>query len=77
MLELGGAHPSAAMVSMNQLKVNGPSTTTFKRRKKSTGLPNPKKMFEEVTLHFTSTDSCKRDCIGSPKSVKYMFYSCV
>ncbi|GAB6028163.1 hypothetical protein CHUAL_002370 [Chamberlinius hualienensis] len=50
MLELGGAHPSAAMVSMNQLKVSGANTTTFKRRKKSTGLPNPKKMFEEAQM---------------------------
>uniref|UniRef100_T1J310 Rap guanine nucleotide exchange factor 2 n=1 Tax=Strigamia maritima TaxID=126957 RepID=T1J310_STRMM len=50
MLELGGAHPSAAMVSMNQLTMGGANIATFKRRKKSTTVPNPKKMFEEAQM---------------------------
>lgn len=53
MLELGGQPPSSAMVVLNQLTTgngnpNQQGGATVKRRKKSTGAPNPKKMFEEV-----------------------------
>lgn len=44
---LGGQPASNALVSMNQL--TQPGTGTVKRRKKSVGAPNPRKMFEEVT----------------------------
>lgn len=50
---VGGQPPSSAMVALNQLTTGtgGPSQqggATVKRRKKSTAVPNPKKMFEEV-----------------------------
>ena len=49
MLELGGQQPSNAMVAMNQLTTGGQNLATVsRRRKKPTGVPNPKRMFEEV-----------------------------
>lgn len=56
MLELGGQPTSNAMVALNQLTtgVSGSAhqggAATFKRRKKSTAAPNPKKMFEEAQM---------------------------
>uniref|UniRef100_A0A1B6CBW2 Rap guanine nucleotide exchange factor 2 n=2 Tax=Clastoptera arizonana TaxID=38151 RepID=A0A1B6CBW2_9HEMI len=55
MLELGGQPPSSAMVALNQLTTgngnpNQQGGATVKRRKKSTGAPNPKKMFEEAQM---------------------------
>lgn len=47
MLEIGGAHPTAAMASLNSF-VTTTNAATVKKRKKSTAQPNPKKMFEEV-----------------------------
>ena len=54
MLELGGQQPSNAMVAMNQLTTGGQNLTMVKRgrRKKPTGVPNPKRMFEEVTAYL-------------------------
>ena len=54
MLELGGQQPSNAMVAMNQLTTGGQNLATVKRgrRKKPTGVPNPKRMFEEVTTYL-------------------------
>ena len=50
-LELGGQQPSNAMVAMNQLTAGGQylATVNRNRRKKASGLPNPKRMFEEVS----------------------------
>lgn len=53
MLELGGQQPSNAMVAMNQLTAGGQYLATVnsvnrRRRKKASGVPNPKRMFEEV-----------------------------
>ena len=50
MLELGGQQPSTAMVAMNQLTTGGQhlKATVSRRRKKPSGVPNPKRMFEEV-----------------------------
>lgn len=50
MLELGGQQPSNAMVVMNQLTAGGQylATVNRSRRKKTSGVPNPKRMFEEV-----------------------------
>lgn len=49
---IGGQPASNAMVTLNQLTTGGTAgqinAATVKRRKKSTGAPNPKKMFEEV-----------------------------
>ncbi|XP_014252109.1 rap guanine nucleotide exchange factor 2 isoform X4 [Cimex lectularius] len=52
MLELGGQPPSNAMVALNQLTTGNvqQGAATVKRRKKSTGAPNPKKMFEEAQM---------------------------
>ncbi|XP_066903454.1 rap guanine nucleotide exchange factor 6 isoform X8 [Halyomorpha halys] len=52
MLELGGQPPSNAMVTLNQLTTGNTQqgAATVKRRKKSTGAPNPKKMFEEAQM---------------------------
>ena len=51
MLELGGQQPSNAMVAMNQLTTGGQNLATVnRRRKKPHGVPNPKRMFEEVYL---------------------------
>ncbi|XP_073989793.1 rap guanine nucleotide exchange factor 2-like isoform X3 [Rhodnius prolixus] len=52
MLELGGQPPSNAMVALNQLTtgISQQGAATVKRRKKSTGAPNPKKMFEEAQM---------------------------
>nr|XP_018902577.1 PREDICTED: rap guanine nucleotide exchange factor 2 isoform X3 [Bemisia tabaci] len=54
MLELGGQPPSSAMVALNQLTtgaaIGQQGVTTVKRRKKSAGAPNPKKMFEEAQM---------------------------
>ncbi|KAL1459965.1 hypothetical protein WDU94_011910 [Cyamophila willieti] len=54
MLELGGQPASNAMVTLNQLTTGGTAgqinAATVKRRKKSTGAPNPKKMFEEAQM---------------------------
>ena len=56
MLELGGQQPSNAMVAMNQLTTGGQNLATVnRRRKKQQGVPNPKRMFEEVSepnFHF-------------------------
>ena len=50
MLELGGQQPSNAMVAMNQLTTGGQNLATVnRRRKKQQGVPNPKRMFEEVS----------------------------
>ncbi|GBN16567.1 hypothetical protein AVEN_206331-1, partial [Araneus ventricosus] len=46
MLESGGAHPTAAMASLNSFATTT-NAATVKRRKKSSAQPNPKKMFEE------------------------------
>ncbi|XP_076365591.1 rap guanine nucleotide exchange factor 2-like isoform X4 [Tachypleus tridentatus] len=48
MLELGGANPSTAMASLNSFATS--NTATVKKRKKSTGQPHPKKMFEEAQM---------------------------
>ena len=49
MLELGGQQPSSAMISMNQLTTGHHlASRTRHGRKKTTGIPNPKRMFEEV-----------------------------
>ena len=51
MLELGGQNPSSAMVSMNQLTAGGQYLATVnRRRKKTSGVPNPKRMFEEAQM---------------------------
>ena len=58
MLELGGQQPSNAMVAMNQLTTGGQNLTSVnRRRKKVSGVPNPKRMFEEVnfSLKFNTT----------------------
>jgi hypothetical protein len=51
MLELGGQQPSNAMVAMNQLTAGGQylAAVNRNRRKKASGMPNPKRMFEEVS----------------------------
>ena len=52
MLELGGQQPSNAMVAMNQLTTGGQqnlATVNRRPRKKPQGVPNPKRMFEEVS----------------------------
>lgn len=49
MLEIGGAHPTAAMASLNTF-VTTTNAATVKRRKKSSAQPNPKKMFEEAQM---------------------------
>ncbi|XP_042895970.1 rap guanine nucleotide exchange factor 2 [Parasteatoda tepidariorum] len=49
MLESGGAHPTAAMASLNSFATTT-NAATVKRRKKSTAQPNPKKMFEEAQM---------------------------
>ena len=54
MLELGGQQPSNAMVAMNQLTTGGQHLKAMRdqrRRKKVSGVPNPKRMFEEVISH--------------------------
>ena len=48
MLELGGQQPSSAMISMNQLTTGQHLANRRTGRKKTTGIPNPKRMFEEV-----------------------------
>ena len=55
MLELGGQQPSNAMVAMNQLTTGGQQNlaTVNRRRKKPQGVPNPKRMFEEVSNRET------------------------
>ncbi|XP_033230689.1 rap guanine nucleotide exchange factor 2-like isoform X12 [Belonocnema kinseyi] len=52
MLERGGQPPSSAMVALNQMTTGnqGGQTATVKRRKKSTAVPNQKKMFEEAQM---------------------------
>ena len=56
MLELGGQQPSNAMVAMNQLTTGGQNLATVnRRRKKPQGVPNPKRMFEEVSNEFGMT----------------------
>ena len=53
MLELGGQQPSNAMVAMNQMTTGGQNLASVnRRRKKASGVPNPKRMFEEVTNFF-------------------------
>jgi len=49
MLELGGQQPSSAMVSMNQL-TTGQHLANRRGRKKTAGIPNPKRMFEEAQM---------------------------
>ena len=53
MLELGGQQPSSAMISMNQLTTGHHLANRRAARKKTTGIPNPKRMFEEVTALFS------------------------
>ena len=55
MLELGGQQPSSAMISMNQLTTGHHLANRRTGRKKTTGIPNPKRMFEEVTSCRTAT----------------------
>merc|ERR1719348_726233 len=52
MLELGGQQPSSAMVSMNQLTTGQHLARGQGRtgRKKTAGIPNPKRMFEEAQM---------------------------
>ena len=53
MLELGGQQPSNAMVAMNQLTTGGQHLKAMRdqrRRKKVSGVPNPKRMFEEAQM---------------------------
>lgn len=52
LLELGKQPPSNAMVALNQLTTGGvpQGQVTVKRRKKSSNVPNPKKMFEEAQM---------------------------
>lgn len=77
MLELGGAQPSAAMVSMNQLTVGGASLTTFKRRKKSAGLPNPKKMFEESQMvRRVKAYLCNLKIVNNEETLHHMSVEC-
>ncbi len=55
MLELGGQQPSSAMVAMNQLTAGGQHLASVnRRRKKTSGVPNPKRMFEEASeeVHY-------------------------
>ena len=52
MLELGGQQPSSAMISMNQLTTGHHLANRRAARKKTTGIPNPKRMFEEVIALF-------------------------
>ena len=54
MLELGGQQPSNAMVAMNQLTNGGQhiKAAVNRRRKKPSGVPNPKRMFEEVFIQI-------------------------
>ena len=52
MLELGGQQPSSAMISMNQLTTGHHLANRRAARKKTTGIPNPKRMFEEVLSLF-------------------------
>jgi Rap guanine nucleotide exchange factor 2 len=49
MLEVGGQAPSNAMVAMNQL-TTGQGLASRRGRKKTTGIPNPKRMFEEAQM---------------------------
>ncbi|KAG8191865.1 hypothetical protein JTE90_019800 [Oedothorax gibbosus] len=49
MLEIGGAHPTAAMASLNSFATTT-NAATVKKRKKSAAQPNPKKMFEEAQM---------------------------
>ncbi|KAI5643072.1 rasGEF domain-containing protein [Phthorimaea operculella] len=50
--EQGKQPPSTAMVALNQLTTGGvqQGQVTVKRRKKSSNVPNPKKMFEEAQM---------------------------
>merc|ERR1719150_794267 len=50
MLELGGQQPSLAMVSMNQLTTGQHLANRRQGRKKTAGIPNPKRMFEEAQM---------------------------
>merc|ERR550534_2211100 len=50
MLELGGQQPSSAMVSMNQLTTGQHLANRRQGRKKTAGIPNPKRMFEEAQM---------------------------
>lgn len=52
LLELGKQPASNAMVALNQLAAGGTQQghVTVKRRKKSSNVPNPKKMFEEAQM---------------------------
>ncbi|OWR43078.1 rap guanine nucleotide exchange factor 2 [Danaus plexippus] len=51
LLELGKQPPSNAMVALNQLTTGvQQGQVTVKRRKKSSNVPNPKKMFEEAQM---------------------------
>ena len=52
MLELGGQQPSSAMISMNQLTTGHHLANRRAARKKTTGIPNPKRMFEEVNIEL-------------------------
>merc|ERR1719350_1269276 len=50
MLELGGQQPSSAMISMNQLTTGHHLANRRAARKKTTAIPNPKRMFEEAQM---------------------------
>merc|ERR1719219_1918852 len=50
MLELGGQRPSNAMVAMNQLTTGQHLANRRQGRKKTAGIPNPKRMFEEAQM---------------------------
>lgn len=65
MLEIGGAHPTAAMASLNSF-VTTTNAATVKKRKKSTAQPNPKKMFEEVGYCFVLLKYGKIQLISLP-----------
>ena len=68
MLELGGQQPSNAMVAMNQLTTGGQNLASVnRRRKKASGVPNPKRMFEEVR----NVESI----LPSLLFVRYLYYS--
>ena len=75
MLELGGQQPSTAMVAMNQLTTGGQhlKATVNRRRKKPSGVPNPKRMFEEVkkkTLFRTSfSDTSIKEFYGTLSNI--------
>ena len=78
MLELGGQQPSNAMVAMNQLTTGGQNLATVnRRRKKPQGVPNPKRMFEEVHFHFARSEFTFFTNLGRSKMVNFRTGFCV